>query len=483
MAGTNHPMRIRPVQADTHITECRSRLPFRFGMNTMTAAPLVTCRVEVECDSGGRASGYSSDLLVPKWFEKDANAPVSEDWARLLASQWAAIDTLLDGGGSASVFEHWRRVYADRVGALPRDATDLLVRGEGVSLVERAMIDAVCRRAGVGLREAFTGGMLGFEAETLDASVKGWIPDRLPSESRGVALRHTVGLVDAIEPDDIAPGDRVGDGLPECLVEDIRRFGLTHFKIKITSDSDGQVDRLARVWGVISREAGPTARVTLDGNEQFDSIAQFVGLLSRAREDRRFVGFFDALLLVEQPLARSRTFDREANAGMETLCAFAPCIIDEADAGAWAFPEARSLGYRGVSIKNCKGIFRAVLNRARCDCWGGGFVQSGEDLTNLPILALQQDLETMATLGVSHIERNGHHYFRGLDHLAEVEQTAALEAHPDLYAGSVGDAQLRIEAGQLALGSVLDAPGFGYAGLVDFGSRIPARSWDPTSLE
>ncbi|QKK08822.1 MAG: hypothetical protein HND58_12070 [Planctomycetota bacterium] len=336
-------MRIRPLTAEVSILPCRTRLPFRFGMHTMTVAPLVTCRVEVEIGGGptDRSVGYSSDLLVPKWFAKDPDSAVADDWRDLLGAQRAAMDVLLEGARADTAFGHWRRVYAERVESTPRTATDRLVRGEGVSLVERALVDAVCRHAGVGLRQALVEGLLGFDAGALDPTAAGWDAGRLPPPRRGIALRHTVGLLDAIEPGDIAEGERVGDGLPECLVEDIRQYGLTHFKIKITSDSDEQIDRLARVWHAVRREAGAAARVSLDGNEQFDSIGRFVGVLERIGREDRFAGFLDALLLIEQPLARARTFDREANAGMDRLAAFAPCIIDEADAGLWALPEAR----------------------------------------------------------------------------------------------------------------------------------------------
>ncbi|MCC7390655.1 MAG: hypothetical protein IT431_18050 [Phycisphaerales bacterium] len=451
-------------------------------MHTMTVAPLATCRVEMEFERGSRSRGYSSDLLVPKWFEKNPDTPIAQDWADLLAAQHAAIGTLLADPAPATAFDHWRRLYAERVEPQPRDAPDLLVRAEGVSLVERAMIDAVCRAAGVPFAAALRSALLGFDAGALDPAVAGWSAGELPPPVRAAALRHTVGLLDAIEPGDIDAGARVNDGLPESLTEDIRAFGLTHFKIKITSDSRDQTDRLARVWSVIRREAGPGARVTLDGNEQFESIAQLVGVVERIAQEPRFAGLPDALLLIEQPLPRARTFDPASNAGMDRLTRYAPCIIDEADLGLWSFSEAAALGYRGVSIKNCKGVFRALLNRARCDRSAARLFQTGEDLTNLPILALQQDLATMATLGVTHIERNGHHYFRALDHLPGAEQHAAANQHPDLYTGHPGAATLRIERGTLALGSLLDAPGFGYAGPIDLAARTPAADWDPASL-
>ena len=67
-----------------------------------------------------------------------------------------------------------------------------------------------------------------------------------------------------------------------------------------------------------------------------------------------------------------------------------------------------------MSVKNCKGVFRALLSRGLCELADDGSFQSAEDLTNLPVLALQQDLATIAALGLPHVERNGHHYFKGL---------------------------------------------------------------------
>jgi hypothetical protein len=117
-------------------------------------------------------------------------------------------------------------------------------------------------------------------------------------------------------------------------------------------------------------------------------------------------------------------------------------------------------------------VFRALLNRGLCDVRGGGAFQSGEDLTNLGVLSLQQDLATVAALGIEHVERNGHHYFHGLDHLPPDEVRAALRAHADLYEPLGDGATLRITAGRLALGS-LQVPGYGYDVGIRTGERTP----------
>ena len=91
-------------------------------------------------------------------------------------------------------------------------------------------------------------------------------------------------------------------------------------------------------------------------------------------------------------------------------------IIDEADDSYDAFPAAKALGYRGISSKSCKGIYKSVINAVRAAKWSAGgekFFITGEDLTCQAGLGVQQDLALGAFIGVTHAERNGHHYVDG----------------------------------------------------------------------
>ena len=112
-----------------------------------------------------------------------------------------------------------------------------------------------------------------------------------------------------------------------------------------------------------------------------------------------------------------------------------------------------------MSSKTCKGLYKSLLNRARCARWNAEakaerFFMSGEDLTIQPGLALQQDLALVSLLGITHVERNGHHYVNGMAGLPRSEQEAFLAAHPDLYESSHGAARVRIKDGMLAIGSL-----------------------------
>ena len=101
------------------------------------------------------------------------------------------------------------------------------------------------------------------------------------------------------------------------------------------------------------------------------------------------------------------------------------------------------------------------------------------------MLPLQQDLTTLAALGLTHSERNGHHFFPGLDVVPPQEAEVALAAHPDLYERRGDRIVLRIEEGRLSL-ACQHSIGFGYDAPVDWAARqdlavIEAGGWGERS--
>ena len=266
--------------------------------------------------------------------------------------------------------------------------------------------------------------------------------------------RHTVGLLDPITAADQPAGSRLDDGLPETLEEVVAAYGHTYFKLKVAGDVAADVARLERIAAVLDRRAEPYV-VTLDGNEQYASVDGALELwraLERAPALRRLT---DAVLFIEQPIARAAALREDVGA----LGAARPVVIDESDADLEAFVEARARGYRGVSSKACKGLYKSLINAGRCALWNretgrATFFMSAEDLTTQPGLAVQQDLALVSLLGLGHVERNGHHYVRGLAALPAAEQRAFLAAHPDLYMDDRGLVRVRIVEGRLSIASL-----------------------------
>lgn len=452
-------MKIRVVESQLSQKLVHTRIPFKFGAHVLRAVPLAEMSVSIEIESGGFMHGRSSDLLMPKWFEKNPERSPQEDSEALADSAREASQiALAHSGGTA--FEIWESVYSDHVGGRDHNDSDALVKGFGAAMVERAMIDAVCHASGLSFYGALSKGVLGFDSARVIEETRGWDPASLPPPARTIDVRHTVGMLDPLVASDISSSDGVRDGLPHALDEDIASYGLKWFKIKVCGDPLADSERLRDIARVVFDHAGDDFRFTLDGNEQCTDLDSFAEMLIELRPDPVCGRLIEKIVLIEQPLPRGTSFGDSS--GIKHLSQIAPVIIDEADTDAGAFARAIDTGYSGVSIKACKGVFRAVANRALIDVRGDKrLFQSGEDLTNLGSIPLQQDLALQATLGMTNVERNGHHYFRGLEHLSTQSCSRLSESHPKLYVVEDGLTHLRISNGSLDLESLIDQVGFG----------------------
>jgi hypothetical protein len=460
-----HEMPIRALATDLRVLPMQTRMPFRYGIATLTALPHLFMRVEVEVD-GQRVWGLASEGLAPKWFTKDPATSVDDDIAGMLEVIEAACRHVCACGPAATVFDLWWALYhAQQAWAAARGHPPLLA-GLGASLVERALIDAFCRARQTTFAAAIRDGSLGVQLAMLHPALAGRSPaELLPRQPlTRIVVRHTVGLSDPLTDADIAPEDRLDDGLPQSLAACIERYGLTHFKIKLCGDAMRDHERLRRIAQLLDRLV-PAYAWTLDGNEQFQQVAQFQALWEQICADPQLATLRSRLLFVEQPFPRARALCDQTGAALLAWPARPPIIIDESDDQIDSLPLALQRGYAGTSHKNCKGVFKGVANAclaAARSAAGQPVVLSGEDLCNVGPIALLQDLAVMASLGVRHVERNGHHYFRGLSMYAEDLQAAIVQAHPDLYRWHArGFAHLAIDAGTIALDSVVRAP-FGY---------------------
>jgi hypothetical protein len=220
-------------------------------------------------------------------------------------------------------------------------------------------------------------------------------------------------------------------------------------------------------------------RASLDGNEQYADASSVLALWNAIEASPRLQRLKDSILFIEQPIKRQVALAQDVSA----LAAKRPVILDESDGDLDAFPTGRKLGYAGISSKNCKGFYKSILNRARCAHWNAQektdrYFMSAEDLTTLAGISVQQDMALVALLGLTHVERNGHHFINGFSGRPIEEQRAFLKAHASLYHEANGTVRMTIKDGMADISS-LDCPGFAVAAEPDWRSmeRMPASKW------
>lgn len=453
---------------DAGVRPVRLRLPFRFGSVTLSACPQLFVRAEVEIAGQGRATGHAAEMVVPKWFDKRAGFSHQDNLAHQLDSLQRASDAYLNDR-PASAFGLFERHYAALMRAGADAGATELSSAYGQAVLDRALLDALCRASNQSFFDAVGANAVGLADSALLPDLKGfdwngWLRGLTPL--RAVAARHTVGMLDSL---DDAPD--AADGLPVSLPAVIRRYGHRHFKIKLGGQVATDIERLRAVLAVLDREA-PGHVYSLDGNEQYADAAALRELFDALRRLPELRS--DALLYIEQPIARERSLDAE----MPWREAPAPLLMDEADGTLDAFARGRALGWAGVSSKACKGLYKSIANRARCDRFnqsgsdGARCFMSAEDLTCQAGLSVQQDLALLALLGLDHTERNGHHYAGGFGNAPAAEQQQFAAAHADLYAGT--PPRLHIAGGLLKLDSLF-ASGYAHAADPDWSQMQPLR--------
>ncbi|MCY4089584.1 MAG: hypothetical protein OXF62_02110, partial [Caldilineaceae bacterium] len=348
-------MPIRLLDFDLHILNMRNRMPFRYGIVTMTALPHLFVRARVDVD-GREADGIAADGLAPKWFTKVPDSSTEQDIAEMLDVVQAACRHAKEAGPAAAVFELWQAIYAAQEAWAAGTDYPPLLWAFGVSLVERAIIDGFCRATATTFAAAVHTNSLGMRLEALRPELGGQsAADLLPERPLArIIVRHTIGLIDPLTDDEIAPADRVDDGLPQSLDASIRAYGLTHFKIKIGGEIDADRERLQRIAALLDAR-NVDYRHTLDGNETYHDAADFRALWERLNADPALRGFLKRLLFVEQPFQRDIALTAEVGAALRGWSERPPIIIDESDGALSSAPAALESGYVGTSHKNCKG--------------------------------------------------------------------------------------------------------------------------------
>jgi L-alanine-DL-glutamate epimerase-like enolase superfamily enzyme len=257
---------------------------------------------------------------------------------------------------------------------------------------------------------------------------------------------HLVGGLDLLEAKE-RTGNEPMDGYPVVLTDWLKRDGLTCLKIKLRGDdADWDYDRLVRV-GQIGGEGG-VEWLSADFNCTVWEPGYVNEVLDRLKAEQP--GIYEKILYVEQPFA----YDLENHRiDVRSVSARKPLFLDES-AHDWRMIRlGRELGWTGVALKTCKTQTGALLSA----CWAKahGMSLMVQDLTN-PMLAQISHVQLAANVGtIMGVETNAVQFYPAASAPEE-------KIHPGLYSRRNGMIDL----------SSIRGPGFGYR-LEEIERRLP----------
>ncbi|MCA9142040.1 MAG: hypothetical protein H6821_06000 [Planctomycetaceae bacterium] len=440
-------------------------------------SPLCHARVIISDDAGDTSFGCSADRLSVRWLDKRPDRDTGRKRRDLVALIQLARQSYLANPDFDSPFAYWLDRHTAIMQAGRSSDQEDLTSSFASALLERAMLDAVCRLSNKSMFDMLREDRLDFRPgrlhrELASINFANVLPERPVTE---INIRHTVGIFDPLTDEDWPAANRLGDGLPETLTDYIQQQGVRYFKVKLSGDVDADLSRLARLWEIMPMDVEPA--LTLDANEAFPDLSTFADFVRRF--EREQLGLFQHVLYIEQPLPRDLAFSQQAARAIPEIAKLKPLIIDESDGTLTSYHRALQVGYTGTSHKNCKGFFKSLANLALVAHFFDDdrlTVLSAEDLQNLPVVPLQQDFASVGILGLDHCERNGHHYNFGLSMLSELDKRNATRRHPDLYEKLGDEWFLRIRQGRVACAS-LHGVGFGVVDEPDWKSMQDLGHW------
>ena len=432
----------------------QTRVPLKFGAETLTAVTCARVFLRVVDDQGKAAAGWGETPLSVQWVWP-SSLPLAQRqetlqrFCRRLASAW--MDFRKSGHplelGYAFQEEVLPGVRADfnvtnsrgsRTGVAhqPGPAESSLAMPWLAALVcnsafDIALHDAYGNLAGLPVYQTYNANFLGrdlawFLQPATDGSVT--FANRYPHDfliaepPRQLVAWHLVGGLDLLEPHELRGNDAVWDY--ERLV---------------------RVGRLAMAGGV--------EHLSADFNCTVQDPAYVNEILDQLRADQPRI--WDLLLYVEQPFP----YDLEVHRlDVRSVSARKPLFLDES-AHDWRLVRlGRELGWTGVALKTCKTQTGAILSA----CWAKahGLSLMVQDLTN-PMLAQIPHALLAAHVGtILGVETNAMQFYPE----ASVPEA---KVHPGLYTRREGKLDL----------STIRAPGFGYR-LEEIQRDLPAPACD-----
>jgi len=446
------PTDIRVSGTALYILPVRTRVPLKFGTETLTEVLCARVRVRVTDRRGQTAEGWGETPLSVQWVWPSAlplaqRTEVLKHFCFELTRAWAEF------AGSGHPMEIGHDFQAQVLPGLLRQTN--AARGPGAELMPWLAALVCCSAFDLALHDAF--GLIhqrpvystyGPEfmsrdlGDFLEASAIASFAGKFPQDfltgkpPTGLPAWHLVGGLDLLDRAELI-GDEPQDGYPVVLSDWIQRDGLQCLKVKLRgADALWDFERMVKVGDLAVRYG--VKCLSADFNCTVTDPGYVIEILERLRREQART--FERLLYVEQPFP----YDLEQHhIDVHELAAIKPLFLDES-AHDWRVVRlGRRLGWNGVALKTCKTQTGALLTA----CWAKahGMKLMVQDLTN-PMLAQIPHLLLAAQVGtIMGVETNAMQFY-------PAASAAEAAVHPGLY-------QRRNGAVQLAS---LRGPGFGY---------------------
>ena len=454
---------IRPSAVTGYYLPVVTRVPLKFGPETLSSVVCLRVRMRVEQRDGASAEGWGETPLSVQWVWPSL-LPYSERlealqrFCTILAKAWANFD----------VYGHPVEVGYDFIeDQLPDLAREFNhSQPDGAALPWLAVL-VCCSAFDLALHDAYGRLHQTTVYETLSVQwMSRFLSDFLqPAEDTNISFNHRelglelvvpashrltawhlVGGKDALELEDLE-GTEPDDGYPVTLRQWIQRDGLHCLKVKLRGDDEAwDLERLLRV-GRLGAELG-VDWLSADFNCTVRDPRYVTGILDQLLRDAPRT--YGMLLYVEQPFP----YDLEQYpVDVRSVSARKPLFMDES-AHDWRMLRlGRSLGWSGVALKTCKTQTGALLSAS----WARahGMTLMVQDLTN-PMLAQIPHVLLAAHIGtILGVETNSMQFYPD----ASVAEAAV---HPGLYRRRNGGVDW----------STVKGPGFGYR-LEEIGRVLP----------
>ena len=164
-------MQIKLIEAEGRERAYRLRMPFRFGVKTHGRQAIM--RVRIRLQDGREAEGCSAEALGAKWFDKDLALSDDENHHQLRKSLELASEAYLSSPAAAP-FALFADNYDNHVAACGRLALNPLIASYGQSLVDRAILDALCRALDISFYQAMRSNLVGLTPHPVAPELDGF---------------------------------------------------------------------------------------------------------------------------------------------------------------------------------------------------------------------------------------------------------------------------------------------------------------------